>query len=75
MLAYIEPVWFFLTLEPKVKSLPERICIQPQMWNTVVDFRKIMNIRHMMVRREVATAMPAKIVATWLIDDGQVLVN
>lgn len=69
MLAYIEPVSIFLMLVAKVKSLPERICIQPQMWKTVVDFRKIMNIKHMMVRSEVATAIPAKIVATWLIDD------
>lgn len=43
---------------------PESICIQPQIWKTVVDLRKIMNIRHMMVRSEVATAMPPKIVAT-----------
>lgn len=43
---------------------PESICIQPQIWKTVVDLRKIMNMRHMMVRSEVATAMPAKIVAT-----------
>jgi hypothetical protein len=50
--------------EAKVKSLPESICIQPQRWNTVVDFRKIMKIRHMMVSSEVATAIPANIVAT-----------
>lgn len=48
----------------RARFLPESICIQPQMWNTVVDLRKIMNMRHMMVSSEVATAMPAKIVAT-----------
>lgn len=37
------------------------------MWNTVVDFRKIINMRHIIVSSDVATAIPAKIVAT-LID-------
>lgn len=35
------------------------------MWKTVVDLRKIMKTKHMMVSIEVTTAMPAKIVATW----------
>jgi hypothetical protein len=34
------------------------------MWKTVVDLRKIMKMRHRMVRRDVATAIPPKIVAT-----------
>lgn len=54
----------FSKRESRVKSLPESICIQPQRWKTVVDFRKIMKIRHMIVSSDVATAMPANIVAT-----------
>lgn len=47
------------------KCSPDRICIQPQMWNTVVDLRNIINTRHIIVSSDVATAMPANIVATF----------
>ena len=44
---------------------PDKICIHPQMWKTVVDFMKTMNIKQRIVRRDVMTAAPAKIVATY----------
>ena len=47
----------------KSKFSPDKICIHPQMWKTVVDLRKIIKTRHNMVRSEVTTAVPQKIVA------------
>jgi hypothetical protein len=44
---------------------PDRICIQPHKWNTVVDLRNIIRTKHNIVNNDVATAIPANIVAIY----------
>lgn len=45
-------------------QLPDKICIQPQMWKTVVDLRKNKKTRNKMVSTAVITESPTNAVAT-----------
>ena len=42
---------------------PDKICIHPHRWNTVVDLRNIIRTKHNIVNNDVTTAIPANIVA------------
>jgi hypothetical protein len=46
-----------------VALLPDKICIHPHRWNTVVDLRNIIRTKHNIVNNAVNTAIPANIVA------------
>lgn len=60
--ALMKPIIIFTI---KLFNLPDRICIQPQIWKTVVDFRKNKNTKNNMVSTDVTTDRPTKAVATF----------
>lgn len=51
-------------IEFTVNYKPDKICIQPHMWKTVVDFRKNKKTKNSMVSTDVTTDKPTKAVAT-----------
>jgi len=53
----------FLQCAPALS--PDKICIHPHRWNTVVDLRNIIRTKHNMVNNDVTTAIPANIVAIY----------
>lgn len=57
-------VWMNVKRKFVSVKLPERICIHPQMWKTVVDFKKNKNTKSKMVSMAVMTDNPTNAVAT-----------